>query len=287
VVIAIIAVLIGLLLPAVQKVREAAARLRARQLLGLVYTAEQAYKGQFQTYSATLAALAPYLADPNIASGQAQGTNFSILSASQSAFVAQADPALAGLTGSDTCTVNELDTIACQGAPNSDANRTAAFSLITKRATQEVNHLIALDPQELPTNIGPYLTNSDTAPIVVRSLADPSGKVTPLSIFSYSGSGGELNAFLLDVKADLALGFGGEDISALPGVDQTVVSNPHPICDIFNRGKIDSSDIRIISAGLNTAAINGDPRDADYDGKITALDARFCVTRCTNPGCAP
>jgi len=30
-----------------------------------------------------------------------------------------------------------------------------------------------------------------------------------------------------------------------------------------------------------------DPRDTDGDGQITVLDARYCVTQCTNPNCEP
>ena len=287
VVIAIIAILIALLLPAVQKAREAAARLQEQQSLGAIYTAEQTYHGQFGTYSGSLAPLAPYLKDQNLASGQSLGSNYSILVASQNAFIAQAVPAMPGLTGSDICTVNERDTIGCGNAPTSDANRTAAFVLIFKRATKEINRVIALDPQELPSNIGPYLTNSDTAAITFQTLSDQSGNVTPQSIFSYSGSEGQLNSFLADVKAYLALGFAGEDISALPGVSQMAITSPPPVCDVFNRGKIDSGDIQIIAAGLNTQVLAGDPRDADHDGKITVLDARACVLKCTNLNCAP
>ncbi|MEI9974104.1 MAG: hypothetical protein WDO73_19865 [Ignavibacteriota bacterium] len=108
-----------------------------------------------------------------------------MVSANQTSFVAQADPAMAGLTGSDTCTVNEQDSIACAGTPGADANRTAAFTLVIKRAAQEITRVIGLDPQELPSSMGPYLASPRTAPAIFQDLSDPaSGLVTPQSIFS-------------------------------------------------------------------------------------------------------
>jgi prepilin-type N-terminal cleavage/methylation domain-containing protein len=289
VVIAIIAVLVGLLLPAVQKVREAAYRQAARSGLTQIYQAQITYRSQFGTYADNLPSLASFLPDPQLAMGLYQGVSFSLLSASQNAFTAQAAPAASGLTGSDTCTINEQADIECAATPGADANRAAAFSLVYARAAVEMKRVIGLDTTgQLLGQIGPYLQDPGTVANTYQLLSDPAtGLVTPQSIFSYSGFNGELNSFLRDVETYLALGYGGEDVASLSSLPLTTVTQPRAACDIFGRGKVDSSDIRIISAGLNTPAVLNDPRDADHDGKITVLDARLCVSKCTNPNCAP
>ena len=289
VVIAIIAVLIGLLLPAVQSAREAAQKLQAKNALQDIYTAEIAYRGQYGTFSGTLDPLAPYLKDPTIHTGVGAGSYYSVLSASPTAFTAQATPAISGITGGSTCTVNEQDFISCNTAQGSDANRSAAFLLVFQRGALAMKQIVALDTTgQLSPMIGPYLNNSDTATSTANLLTEPTtGLVTAQSILSYTGSDGLLNSFLSDVKADLALGYAGENISLIPGVPVSTVTNTHTPCDIFNRGKIDVSDIRIITAGLNSFVVPNDPRDADHDGKITVNDARYCVVKCTNPNCAP
>src|SRR4051812_46681382 len=91
VVIAIIAVLIALLLPAVQKVREAAALAAAKQDLTLIGKAELAYNSAHGTFTSSLASL-PNL-PPELAAGQADGQLYQILSSSPSAFSARSTPA--------------------------------------------------------------------------------------------------------------------------------------------------------------------------------------------------
>lgn len=57
-------------------------------------------------------------------------------------------------------------------------------------------------------------------------------------------------------------------------------------CDIDGNAIVDKSDIQGIFAMRNMSALGPlDPHDADGDGSITVRDARFCVTRCTAPGC--
>lgn len=57
--------------------------------------------------------------------------------------------------------------------------------------------------------------------------------------------------------------------------------------DLNGDGKVDKSDLNIITSALNTLATGpNDARDLNHDGVINALDARILVTLCTKPGCA-
>ena len=58
------------------------------------------------------------------------------------------------------------------------------------------------------------------------------------------------------------------------------------LCDVDNNGEIDNRDITLIFQARNTLAGPGDVRDANFDGKIDALDLRACTLRCTKAACA-
>lgn len=112
VVIAIIAVLIALLIhPAVQRVRAAAQDRAAANDLMLIGKAEIAFHNAAGTYSGSLTALTTLPA--NIASGEADGHKFSILSSSREAFVARSTPIALGSTGLQTCTIDQTLHISC------------------------------------------------------------------------------------------------------------------------------------------------------------------------------
>ena len=111
VVIAIIAVLIALLIPAVQRVRVAAQDSAAANDLMLIGKAEIAFHDAAGTYSGSLTALTTLPA--NIASGEADGHRFSIVSSSPEAFVARSTPIELGKTGLQTCTIDQTLHIGC------------------------------------------------------------------------------------------------------------------------------------------------------------------------------
>lgn len=57
------------------------------------------------------------------------------------------------------------------------------------------------------------------------------------------------------------------------------------LCDADGNRDVDINDIRAITLANGTLVNPGDIRDIDVDGKITLLDARQCVARCSLPGC--
>lgn len=71
-----------------------------------------------------------------------------------------------------------------------------------------------------------------------------------------------------------------------PVVFDLTVNSLVTTCDIDLDGDIDSADINLIRAGIGQIPAANDPRDANFDRKITILDARTCTLRCTRAVCA-
>jgi prepilin-type N-terminal cleavage/methylation domain-containing protein len=124
VVIAIIAVLIGLLLPAVQKVREAANRSASQRNLSLLAAGINEFAESAGELPTSFGQIDFVSVPPDIfPSGQANGYLYEFTPGVALAFEIRATPAVPGVTGDETCSVDESAFVRCVPADGAEAGR--------------------------------------------------------------------------------------------------------------------------------------------------------------------
>ena len=222
VVIAIIAILIGLLLPAVQKVREHHAANQALSNFVVIQNAALKYHQIFGTFPTNLAQIPDCLPCLQAVNG---GYRFGIalvtvpmVPAPQ--WTAFAEPVLPGITGSVTFTLDQNFSITSATTPGSDLARQAMFNQVLAIGASKNSALLNLDPAAV-SEARTFVSSPTTLPLVFNLLSAPSPvgtQVTFSSILNFSQSPDLLQGFLPELLQPMQLSAGNDIVASIPGV---------------------------------------------------------------------
>src|SRR5262249_10161733 len=190
------------------------------------------YHAQYRVYPGELGSLTAFGLSRQLASGIEDGYRFSILTATETTFLAQGAPAAPGKTGLDTCTIHEAGAVRCAPTGPAMVAEKIMFLRIAALAADALASLV-LHP-EAPATTGDEIkghlarrttvdevferfdTNHDG--VVTFNRIFPGGRDTPGDIL-----GAELSRFLQAVEQELALGIGNEHVISLPGVRRSAL----------------------------------------------------------------
>jgi len=221
VVIAIIAILIGLLLPAVQKVREAANRSQAIDSVKQIAAAVDMFRKATGRLPTRLSDLTPSVNEP-WADGKAHGYLFT-LTATRSGYDLRATPGAPGITGNVTISTNELGQVREAATPGADENRERMFAQLRELASRQVTALLKLDESggEASKLAPSFVRDADNVADAFDAFdVDGDGSVTPAEIFDEKRWADLpiVGDTVAQARQIMLIGFADEQLDEHPGV---------------------------------------------------------------------